>query len=113
LTHLMVLVLNKEEFLDDILAAFMEIGISGATIIDSVGMGHILAYDVPIFAGLRQMIHGQRPYNKTIFTVVRDEEMIKEAVRMVEKICSSLNEPGTGLIFTVPVDMVRGMAPEA
>ena len=113
MTQLMVMVLNNEELLDDILSAFMEIGISGATIIDSVGMGRILAYDVPIFASLRQMIQGQRPYNKTIFTVVKDENKVTEAIEMVEKICNNLNEPGTGLIFTVPVNMVRGMAFES
>ncbi len=113
MAQLLILVLNQEELLDDVLSAFMEVGISGATIIDSVGMGRVLSYDVPIFAGLRQMIQGQRPYNKTIFTVIKDEHKIDEIIQVVEQICSSLDEPGTGLIFAVPITMVKGMAKEA
>ena len=39
---LMVFVLNREEYLDEILSGFVELGIGGATIIDSMGMGRIL-----------------------------------------------------------------------
>ena len=50
---LMVVVLNKEEYLDEVLSGFVEIGIGGATILDSTGMGRILTQDIPIFAGLQ------------------------------------------------------------
>ncbi len=49
---LAILVLNKEEYLEPILEGFIEIDVTGATIIDSIGMGHILSSEVPIFAGL-------------------------------------------------------------
>ena len=39
--HILFLVLNKTEYLDDILSAFVKIGIKGATIIDSQGMGSV------------------------------------------------------------------------
>ena len=48
---LVITFLNHPEDLDDVLAGFLEIGVTGATVIDSVGMGQILSHDVPIFAG--------------------------------------------------------------
>ncbi len=109
--HLLVIVLNKDEFLEDILTAFVEAGVSGATVIDSVGMGRVLAYDVPIFAGLRRTLEGSRsaPYNKTIFTVIRDEAQLKNTIDLVESILD-LSVPGTGLLFVVPITMVKGLA---
>ena len=107
---LLVLILNKEEHLEEILELFVELGVSGATIIDSVGMGRILSHDIPIFAGFRSLMRGSRPYNKTIFSIV-PEELVPDIVEGVEKICGSLDEPGTGLIFTIPIDKVWGLKP--
>ena len=37
--RLLVVVLNKTEYLEEVLEAFLELGVSGATLINSVGMG--------------------------------------------------------------------------
>lgn len=109
--QLVFIVLNKDELLEDLLTAFLEIGISGATIVDTVGMGRILQEDVPIFAGLRRLMGTTRPTNKTIFTVVNDDTM-DELINLVESICGSFDEPGSGIIFSVPCSMVKGIASE-
>lgn len=109
---LLVFVLNKEEFLEDVLEAFVEAGIPGATILDSEGMGRFLAYEVPLFADFREFMKGNKPYNKTIFSVVEDEEKIKKVEKLIEEICGSLSDPGTGILFTIPVDYVKGLIKE-
>ena len=78
--HLLVFVLNKEELLDEILTGLVDIGVSGATVIDSMGMLQVISQDVPIFAGFRSMTTGGRPHNKTVFSVIREEEILKEAI---------------------------------
>jgi nitrogen regulatory protein PII len=108
---LLVYVLNQQEKLDEILAGFVEIGITGATIIDSVGMGRILAKDVPIFAGFQSLLSGSRPYNKTILSVV-DEEKAEKAIHIIEDICGSFDETGAGIAFLLPLDKVYGLKPE-
>ena len=107
---LLVLVLNKEEFLDDILEAFVEVGITGATILDSVGMGRRLAYDVPIFAGLRRSIKTP-DYSKTIFSVIQDDETLEAVIKLIEDLLD-INEPSTCLVFVVPLLMVKGIKHE-
>jgi nitrogen regulatory protein P-II 1 len=108
---LLILILNKVEKLEEVLEGFIEIGISGATVIDSVGMGHIISEEVPIFAGLRFMFAGAKPHNKTIFSVIKEEKE-EPVVRLLEKILGDLNKPGTGILFTIPVDRVEGLKPE-
>jgi len=105
---LLIIILNEDEYIDELLEAFVELDVRGATIIDSVGMGKIISQNVPIFGGLRSLMEGSRPYNKTIFTVVQ-AEMVDTIVREYEKICGSLDEPGTGLLFTLPVEFIKGL----
>ena len=108
---LLVIILNRPEKLEEILEGFIEIGITGATIIDSVGMGHIISQEVPIFAGLRHIFVGAKPYNKTIFSVVK-EEKIELAIEVLEKILGNLNEKGKGIVFVIPIEKVIGFTSE-
>ncbi len=108
---LAILVLNKVELLEDLLEGFIEIGISGATIIDSIGMGHVLSSDVPIFAGLRFMFAGSRPYNKTILSIIK-EEKVEPLKELTEKILGSLDESGNGILFFTEIIEVIGLKPE-
>lgn len=105
---LIVIVLNTTEHLEDLLTAFLEIGVSGSTVIDSVGMGRILSHDVPIFAGLRSAFPGVSAVNKTILTVTPDE-LVDDVLTVIEDVCGTFEESGTGLVFVIPVDAVRGM----
>jgi nitrogen regulatory protein PII len=109
---LFVYILNQQEKLDEIMAGFVEIGITGATIIDSVGMGRILSQEVPIFAGFQSLLGGSRPYNKTILSVVDDDEKVKLALQLLEEVCGSFQESGAGIAFTLDLDQVHGLKPE-
>ena len=104
---LIMFILNQEEHLEEVLEAFVELGINGATILDSIGMGRILAHDIPIFAGFQNLLHDTRPGNKTIFSVV-PEKKVERVIQAVEQIIGSLDEPGNGLFISLPVDIVKG-----
>jgi len=108
---LLVLFLNKVEKLEEVLEGYVEVGITGATVVDSVGMGHILSEEVPIFAGLRFMFAGAKSHNKTVFSVIRDEKE-EEVIRVLQKILGDLSQPGTGIVFTFSLDRVEGLKPE-
>lgn len=107
---LVVFVLNDEELLDRVLEAYTEVGIQGGTILDSEGMGRFLTFEIPLFAGFKQFMKGNKPYNKTIFSVVRNESLIPELHKLLNEICGDLNDPGTGILFTLPVDWAVGLA---
>lgn len=109
--QLLVAVINHEEKLDDVLAGFVELGITGATIIGSEGMGRVLSHDVPIFAGLRSLTARSRPGNQTIFSVV-DDDKVDAAIALMQEVCGDLDSPGAGIVFVVPVSRVVGLAPE-
>ena len=110
--QLLIVVINQEGKLDDILSGFLEIGITGATIINSEGMARVLTHDIPIFAGIQTLISRSRPQNLTFFSVVDDDEKVDAAIAMIQDVCGTLEDPGTGIVFTVPVSRAIGVAPE-
>ena len=108
---LLVFVLNKEELLEEVLAAYLEAGIPGATILDSEGMGRFLTYEVPLFADFKEFMKGNKQDNKTIFSVIQNEKSIPRLEKLLDKVCGGLDEPGTGILFTLPLDYARGLVP--
>ncbi len=110
-TRLLVAVINDPEKLDEILSGFLELGITGATVLNSEGMGSVLSHDIPIFAGLQTLLHGSRPQNRMIFSVV-PLERVDPAVALLREVTGNLDAPATGIVFTLPIDRVEGLAPE-
>jgi nitrogen regulatory protein PII len=107
--HLLVAVINAPEKLDQILAGFVELGVRGATVINSEGMGRVLSHDIPIFAGLQTLIDRSRPENRTILTVV-SADLIDPIIALLQESCGDLQDPATGIVFTLPLDRVVGLA---
>ena len=75
--YVLVVVLNAIDYLEDILSGFVDEGISGATILDSQGMGRAIVdgehNSIPLFGALHTLLANSHPYSKTIFTVLEDE----------------------------------------
>lgn len=109
--QLLIAVINQEEKLEEILSGFLEIGITGATLIGSEGMGRLLASEVPIFAGLQALAGRTRPRNQTLFSVLEDEK-VDVALALLQEVCGSFDNPATGIAVTVPVTRVLGLKPE-
>lgn len=111
--HALFIVLNEIDCLDDILDKFVEIGVGGATILDSQGMGSAITNSGrgkdPLFGSIRVFLDNSRPYNKTIFTIIDNEELLIKTVEVVKECVGDINRPGVGMMFTVPVGNIYGM----
>ncbi len=109
---LLVFICNQPDKLEEVLEGFVEIGITGATIFDTVGMGRLLSSEVPIFAGFRSMFRGASAVNKTIMSVIDEPSKVTQAYAIIEEAVGSLDEPGAGIVFTIPIENVKGLKPE-
>ena len=96
---------------DMILEGFLELGITGATVIEAHGMAQVLSKDVPIFAGLSTLFPRASSDSHLILSVL-DSKKLDQVIRLIEDVCGDFNEPGSGILFTVPISGVRGLAPE-
>lgn len=109
---LLVFICNQPDKVEEVLEGFLEIGVTGATVIDTVGMGQLLSSEVPIFAGFRSLFSGASAVNKTILSVIDGSTKVDQAYDIIEEAMGSLDEPGTGIVFTIPVEKVKGLKPE-
>ncbi len=104
--QVLFIVLNKTKYLDDILAKFLEIGVKGATILDSQGMAGAIANqegEVLNFGFLHSFMENAKPYSKTIFTVLKNQEMVEKTVAAVKEVLGEKAKIGAGFMFSVPI----------
>lgn len=107
---LLVFVLNKQELLEAVLEAYVEAGVAGATILESEGMGHFLSCEVPLFADFKEFMKDNKPRNRTILAVIRNEAILGRLRELLDEVVGGLDTPGNGIMFTVPVDWYAGPA---
>lgn len=107
--ELLVCIINREEQVEEILAGFLELGVTGATVIRSEGMGRMLG-ETPVFAGLQNLLAQSRPASTTILSVMSAPEPLESAMALVADICGDLAQPSTGIMFTIPVSRAQGLA---
>ena len=110
--QLFVLILNRTEFLERILTKMLESGIGGATILESTGMMRILGAedaDSPMFGMLRHLLNPERQGNKTIFALLK-EEQIPVMRSLIQEVTGGLDKPDTGIAFAVSTSFVEGLA---
>jgi len=84
-----------------VLESFVELGISGATVIHSQGMARILLREDPLFAGFKELLGAGGPFNYTVLSVAEDSKVVDKVINL----WPSLREgtPSKGILFTVPV----------
>lgn len=106
--ELLIVIIENEKHLRPILDAFFAADIAGATVLDSTGLGHLIADHIPIFSHFAELKKDHVVHNKTIFTVIKQEEEMERAIQIVEEIVGDFNKPETGMLFTLPVNRILG-----
>ena len=109
--QLLLLVLNDLEMLTPLLETLMANNIRGATILNSTGMARELCRngeDYPIFGTLRYLMNPEREESRTIFMVLREEQLAL-AKKIIREMLGDLNRPDTGIMITLPVSSAEGI----
>ncbi len=114
MTELVVLVLNDPGKLDRILDAWLSAGVTGVTLLDSTGLAHQAGRhgakdDLPFFPSLRQVMRGREESHCTLFAVVPKDFDVDGLAARTERITGTLDEPDTGIMFTMPVTRAWGL----
>ena len=104
---LFIVILDRPQLLDDILTGYLDLGVRGATILESQGMGAIVRQDMPIFAGLAGLFP-ENTGSRTLLSVM-PERLVDDVFRMVEEVVGNLDKPNSAVCFTVPVGRFRGI----
>jgi hypothetical protein len=113
MAELVMLVLERGERLQDVIVAWREAGVGSATVLDSIGvrrLGETLTMDdVPLFPSLSNMMRGGRAAQNTLFAVVPDPATVEALIEGTKRVLGNLDEPGEGILFTLPVTRSVGL----
>ena len=110
--YLLVAVIENEDLLDEVITGWLDMGISGATVIESTGALQLITQHVPIFAGLRSLTSGGSRHSRTIFTVVEDRQTLDTALGFLKRLCRSQSNPLHGIFFVAPVSDFGRLTPD-
>lgn len=107
---LLIFVLSDVEKLQPLLKQFKEKNIPGATILDSTGMGRELVDhdEFSIFGSMKKLISHDTEHTKTLFMVVEEQD-VAIITSTIEDVVGSLETPDSGILFTLPIDWVKGL----
>ncbi len=103
---LMGIVLYKEEYLEDILALFAELGILDVVALEAQSLRRMLSLRNPLFAGLR--FDRAEDYAELILAIVESKETSKVMKELLTDMGIDLDEPGIGKVFMIPLSEVHG-----
>ena len=112
--YLVLLVLNDPDKLEELLIAWEENGVQGATVLFSTGLGRIRQMDtrrddMPLIPSLRDFYEIPENMNRTIFTIVKNEAQVEAIVAATKKVVGELDEMETGLLLVLPVAQAYGV----
>jgi nitrogen regulatory protein PII len=112
--YLILMVLNDPDRLEDLLIAWEESGVEGATVLFSTGMGRIRQLehwrdDMPLIPSLRDFYEAPENLNRTVFTIVQDDTQVDEVAAATQKVVGDLNEQGTGMLLVLPLVRAYGV----
>lgn len=110
--YLLVSILEQTHHLPGIMEGFARIGIQGSTVIESTGMGRVLMKThaaSPEMRHINKVLKDLESANKTLLTVIKEKAQVNKAIEVIKSFCGNLNEPGKGIVFTVPLEFVEGI----
>ena len=101
---LLFVVTSSSSQLDDIITTLLDMGMPGATVIETKGLGAILRQEMPIFAGLASLIPDQT--GSRVVLSVSDKARADKFFDHIESAYGATKRP---LAFSVPVDRAVGL----
>lgn len=110
----MILVVHDVEKFEDVLVAWRDAGVTGVTILPSLGMASMdkeraLREDMPLMPLISNLFAEDEVLNRTLFSVVQGKELVDRVVQATQSILGDLNSPNNGIMAVLPVEQAFGL----
>jgi PTS system nitrogen regulatory IIA component len=103
---LMILILKESEYFYDIVEYMTEMGVRGASIMESKGMRQLLT-NVPLFADFIHLLGDSREQTRTILVTIY-EDMVDEIVKGIEDIVGDLDTHTGAMVVVLDPFFMKG-----
>ncbi|HWQ84900.1 MAG TPA: P-II family nitrogen regulator [Anaerolineales bacterium] len=113
MSYLVVMIVDDPDDCPAILDAWETLGVSGVTILESSGLGHLrklgMREDMPLLPSLSDFMQQDEIPHRMLLSVVKDQEMVDRMITTVQHISGDLDQPNSGFLFVVPVLQAIGL----
>ncbi|MEN6571730.1 MAG: hypothetical protein ABFD24_07810 [Anaerolineaceae bacterium] len=112
--YLILFVLHDTSKLEQVLKGWTGAGVNGITILLSTGFrriskSYVLGEEIPLIFNLEDILEHEESTNRTLFSVVKDEETVDRVVEVTQSLIGDLNQPNTGILTVLPVTRAYGL----
>ncbi len=115
--NMVMAVMSNIQKCQDVLDAWEELGVTGVTILESIGLRKVQEMrarrdDLPLFLSLRHLLEDEEYHHRTAFVVLDDDFDLDGLIEATEQaVGGDFDAPDTGILFVVPVTRALGMRP--
>jgi PII-like signaling protein len=110
--YVLFVVLNEIEYLSDIITKMREVGLRGATVLESIGSRNVVEnelYTDSFLATIVNTVERQSKASRVIFSLIEREEQVQKAMKEIQALLGGdLKKPRLGMMFVLPVTHMRG-----
>lgn len=109
--QLLVTILKKVNVMDELIKNLARAGVKGATILDGTGMAESLMdmEDLPLFGVLRRIMSDEEREVSKVMMIALKDDMVQDVMKIIKAVVGDLNEPNTGIMFTLPIANFEGI----
>lgn len=110
MVYLLIVILHDLSRLPTLLQAWKKIGVPGVTLIHSLGGYQAESWlDRIGFGGLGRLLEQGEAKQRTLFSVIADEELLELAIAEADAVVEGFDRPHSGILFTLPVGRALGI----
>jgi len=112
--YFVILVVHDVERFEDVIEAWRDAGVTGATILPSLGVASMdneraLREDLPLMPLISNLFAEDEVLNRTLFSILEGKELVDRVVKSTQAILGDLNSPNNGVMAVLPVEQAFGL----
>ena len=107
--RLLVAILHREDLLDEVLSALVELEESDAVVVESRSGLELLERDLPIFAGLRSLVPSGIDFSGLVICLIENDRRAAEALATIRGLAGIRTETDgpRNTVMLIPVSDVE------
>ncbi len=110
MTHMLQVILDDTKFLPDLIKAWREIGVSGTTIMKSVGGYRTSTWLSKVgLSAIDHIFESKEIQRRTLLAIIEDDGLLEQAIAEAERIVGGFDRPDSGVLLVLPISQTKGL----
>ena len=108
--HMLIVILDDISLMPELLRTWKEIGVPGATILESAGFYRASTWLSRVGLGaIDRLFEAEEVRRRTLLVAIETNELLAQAITEAERVVGGFDRPDSGLLLVLPVVQVRGL----